>query len=170
MKNFVFALYWIAGIGLMPTTTGAEIELKLSNPEQFTDIERSNYSKKRAAAFFEQDLRKLLLSLEKEYLKEGHLLTIDILNVDLAGSVEIGSAIPNQPTRVLRPAERIKIELRFTLKDQDQVTLKSGQITLSDVINTSALSFHNQSRLRGTLVHEAQLIKNWLADLYQQKS
>lgn len=160
---------WAVLLLLLPNLGFAEVEVKLSDPESFADIERSSYSKRRAAAFFEQDIKKLFNSLEGEYLKTGHRLAVDITDVDLAGTVEFTTTQPSQRARVLRSAEPVKIVLRYTLRDQNQATLKSGEVTLSDVVNTSSLALRRHSQANAALVHEGQLIKQWLASLYESE-
>lgn len=132
-------------LGASPCFAG--VKVRFVNPDRYTDAEASG----RAGALAE--FRAYLETLGSRYLAPGQTMSIDILDIDLAGQVEPRSR--GTEVRVMRDVTPPRIRLRYTLSGKGGGT-RSGEDVLSD------LSYQSGGRSPiGQYAYEKALLSDW---------
>jgi hypothetical protein len=127
-------------------------EVSFVNPELYRDGGRFVGE----AEKFRTDLAGHLKQLAARQLPDGQELTIEVLDIELAGEPRISGRLDNP--RVLRGgADWPRIELSYTLRAGGQV-LASGQEVVQDIayMNTSLALTSSQS-----LPYEKRMLTRW---------
>ncbi len=122
-------IVWIAGV-LAATPAAAEVRVSYVNPQGFTDAGLF------APGPVDQDAPALvglrrILERAGQRLPPGQDLTVEVLDVDLAGYLTPWRSPPSS-YRVMDPGTWPRIRLRYTLT-QDGRTLASGEELVSDM-------------------------------------
>lgn len=122
-----------AGVALASSvaTARAGVAVTYIHPEAFTDAYlRGGYGAKALAPALD-GIRQRLELLGKRHLKPDQILTIEVLDLDLAGQLEPWHARAYD-VRYLRDVTWPKMKLRYSLV-QNGVTLAQGEETISDM-------------------------------------
>ncbi len=139
-----------------PTDTAAPalkpVNITFTAPDRYTDAGNRKFDE----ADNLKTLDTWMQALGKKYLPSGQTLSIDVLDVDLAGVVRPRAGATE--LRVLRgAADWPRIQLRYTLQSDGQV-LRSGEETVQDLDylgHTIMLSPSDPLR------HEKQMLEDW---------
>jgi hypothetical protein len=134
-------------LGASPSLAG--VKVRFVNPDRYTDAEASGGGRAGALAEF----RAYLETLGSRYLAPGQTMSIDIVDIDLAGQVEPRSR--GTEVRVMRDVTPPRIRLRYTLSGKGGGT-RSGEDVLSD------LSYKSGARSPiGQYAYEKALLSDW---------
>jgi len=126
-----------------------------SQPEQFSDVPRSSWDRERILKLLTQHFDVLAARLPA-----GQTLTVEVLDVDLAGRT-VPNAMSNPDLRVLGTgADWPHMRLRFSVKEGDRV-IKSGEDNISSM---SYLDKINRYVSGDTLRYEKQMLDDWFKE------
>ena len=155
---FVLAFAALAG---RPATAG--VAVSFVHPESYSDAGRWDGAKADSATLSE--LERHLRQLGERDLKPNQTLTIEVLDIDLAGRFETWRADGDR-IRFLRPSTRPRIEVRYRLSEDGRV-VKSAEETVSDLnyqqrVNTRASTEH--------LSYEKEMIADWFKARFANRS
>lgn len=143
----------LAGAGAAHAT--GKVEVQFIAPEKFSDAGHFAYDRERTLAA----LREILQSLGKE-LPDGQVLKLDVLDIDLAGSVE---PVRSGELRILRNrADWPHMKLRYTLQSGSAAgssTLKSGTADLADMNYMQSL--RGAAQMDGAYGYEKRMVQQW---------
>lgn len=132
-----------------------QAEVRFVEPEHFSDIGRSRPDRERALASLSAHLKDLA-----RQLPPGQSLKVEVLDVDLAGELELRSG---REIRVLRGATDMPhIRLRWSL-EQAGSTLRKGEDRLTDLgylMNRAGVAAASD----GDLPHEKRLLTQWFRE------
>lgn len=148
----------VAALSLVTFRASAQplVEVVFVNPERYSDASPSRYlmdTRERDAALAE--LREHLRSLGAKYLKDGDRLRIEILDVDLAGVLDV-SPSGQRDVRVLREAGVPRIDVRFTLSRGGVDTFGQERVT-----DPAYLDSATRCRAVGPLCYEKLMLDDW---------
>jgi hypothetical protein len=152
----VLALAILACAAVATTAAAAgSAEVRFVEPQKFTDAGFGAVETGRTTGELAEHLKRLAARLP-----EGQTLKIDVLDIDLAGSVEHRAA---RDIRVLRGrADWPRIELRYELV-ADGRTLKGGSEHLADM---NYLWNAGAPGMQGNLSHEERMLSRWFDDTF----
>ena len=138
--------------GALSAHAAANVEVSFVKPDGFSDAHdangRTDQNVKGLASYLEE--------LGQRYLLPGELLTITVLDVDLAGEIRPRGA--RGDLRVLKGGvDWPRIKLRYSLQAGNQI-LGSGEESLADMNYMSGLQTGNTS---DPLYHEKRMLNDW---------
>lgn len=138
---------------LLPLPGRADVEVRFVAPEHFSDRDfRRSATRAQAMKVFET----FLAQLGKKYLGEKQLLTIEILDIRLAGNYDSWWSVMND-VRVLTDITPPRFGLRYTLKDGGRAVAQARE-SITDVNYLT----NPAARLSvDPFVHEKILLENW---------
>jgi Protein of unknown function (DUF3016) len=143
-------------LSLVAAAAGAAgtVNVTFVDPEKFTDAGNSKRDEPANLKVIEQHLKEL----GERHLRDGQMLNISVLDVDLAGYMKplAGQA---REVRVTQNADWPRIKVRYSL-EADGATVKSAEETLADL----NYGRHGQTYLytnRDPLRHEKQMLDSW---------
>jgi hypothetical protein len=143
----------IAGLLLLSAgAASAGVDVKFIDPDKFTDLPFVSWKKQQAL----DDIAEHFKDLAKT-LPSGQDMTIEVLDVDLAGR-EQPNRFSLDDIRIMHGgADWPRMHLRYTLTDHGQV-VKSGEAQLSDKSYADHINMYpSDERLR----YEKQMIDEW---------
>lgn len=143
-------------LGTAPASAQVVVEIVFVNPERYADASPSRYvDDERGRDATLAELREHLISLGTKYLKAGDRLRIEVLDMDLAGVLEL-SRSGQRDIRVMREAGAPQIDVRYTMT-RGGVEF-SGQERITD-----PAYLKNAIRCRGTelLCYEKLMLDTW---------
>lgn len=160
MKSFsTFCAVALLGL-VTPTAAQPILEVVFLNPERYRDIAPTGYlanGRERDAAL--SLLREYLQHLGKKYLREGDRLRIEILDVDLAGSLELAPSGQRDVRRMTQTGFPV-IDLRYVLTRAGVEA--SGEERLADL---GYLRHFSRCR-SGGLCYEQIMLAQWFAQRF----
>ena len=131
------------------------VEVHFVEPEKYADAGRFVVDRERTMAA----LGEFMSGLGKE-LPDGQLLKLDVLDIDLAGTIE---PLRLNDIRVVRDrADWPRMTLRYTLQAGEapgSATLKSGTDDLSDINYMQSL--RGAGTLDGSFGYEKRMVQQW---------
>ena len=143
----------LAVLILAPATSFAGVKVRFINPERYSDAGSFDAGgRETTLAAFRAHLEKL----GARFLAPGQNLTIDVLNIDLAGENEPRGRTLSD-VRIVRDVTPPRISLSYVLTEKGKRT-RSGEETLSDInyqMNTSARLSSDRYR------YEKALLDDW---------
>jgi Protein of unknown function (DUF3016) len=140
-------------LGPAPVHAGGDAEVLFPGQARYTDA--GSWGRDREANL--KVLAEHLKGLAWRYLSEGQKLTLEVLDVDLAGSAKPWRASAND-LRVLRgKADWPRIELRYVLTTNGQGP-RSGKESISDLNYLQRLGAYGVSE---PLVYEKRMLDDW---------
>lgn len=125
-------------------------------PEKFTDAANDGFGGYSASTL--AALEKYIERTAPRYLQPGQQLSIDVTDIDLAGSFEPWRG-PGRDVRIVRDLYPPRIKLQFEWRNADGHILGQGERSLRN------LAFQMTTAARGSdaLRYEKVLINDWLA-------
>lgn len=143
-------------VSVYSAVANAEVRVNFVNPEKYTDANLyGGYGEKArepALRQIEQDLQRL----GQRYLKPGEVLTVDILNVDLAGQFEPWRA-PAYDVRFMREVTWPQIKLRYRLEGTARPPLV-GEELVSDRMYLWRVADHASGMV---MPYEKAMLQDW---------
>jgi hypothetical protein len=135
------------------------VEVNFVNPSQFIDAGSSPAEERDNLEALARHLRKL----GRELLPANQVLRIEVLDVDLAGTVR--EPVPNGARfRVMRgDADWPRINLRYTLETDGQAA-RSGEESLSDPDYQHGKP--DKTRDSGPLYYEKRMLERWFRERF----
>ncbi|MEJ0037920.1 MAG: DUF3016 domain-containing protein [Gammaproteobacteria bacterium] len=153
--NLRFVPFALAALSTPAFAAGVTVEF--TNPDKYTDAKVENSSLPAAQASLQKRLREYLRQLGQRYLPDDQALTIDVLDIDLAGRFEPWR--PNADTvRFMVSTTWPSMKLRYEVRGPDGKTLASGTETVMD---QDYLRRPNQYSESDTLRYEKRMLDTW---------
>lgn len=149
----------VALLFVLSESVAANIQIKLVKPEKFRDIDIAGYSQKKTISIVEKELHQLFSQISKEYINQDQKLSIEVLDVDLAGYIEYFWGSTNREIRLIRDNDRYRMKFRFELKDSNNKVLQSGEKSIQRFANLRQgrmTKGHNER-----FVHFEKILKHW---------
>lgn len=132
---------------------GGSVQVSFVQPEKFSDVRDAQLS----SVSNLRELRRHLEELGARHVADGQSLTIDVLDVDLAGEVRYFWG-RYEDVRVLSGnADWPRIKLRATLESADQPVQRVEQ-TVSDMAYLQRINRYRDGEL---LRHEKRMLNAW---------
>ncbi len=139
-------------LALMSARTGATVVVTFTDPDKYADMPYSVYDKERVMLNLREHFDRLGATLPA-----GQDLNVEILDIDLAGRMELNLRTPHD-LRVLRgAADWPTITLRYALVYQGK-TLKSGQERIADMAYLQGYNHYSSGEM---LRYEKQMLDRW---------
>ena len=156
MKNLFRCL--ALSLALLCFPASAAVEVSFLPAHQYADI-GDGVDARRAM----KDIREHLVKLGERYLQPGLRLSVDVLEVDLAGNLQIFDGPYGWGVRVLNGrADAPVLRLRHTLFFGEQVR-SQGEDTLTDLMYLD----HSYGHISDvSLYHEKILLERWFMTLF----
>lgn len=153
MKKALTILAALASASAMAGT----VEVRFIEPDRFSDIRDSHLRREQVLDVLAERLKRL----GQAGLPAGQALTVEVLDVDLAGELQPRAA-PGD-LRVLRGgADWPRLHLRYTLREGERV-LQSGEERLADMA-------YQQTPLQAAsdepFPYEKRLLERWFAQRF----
>jgi hypothetical protein len=149
MRSRALFLVVVAGLMLPPYAAQAGVSVRFINPERYTDADSYGLGSYRFTMTF---VHQYLEDLGKALLQPGQDLTIDVLNIDLAGTSQLSRS--GRDLRVMRDFAPPSFRLRYVLKQKGRPP-RSGAETVTDV-NYQAVGFASER-----FGYEKTLLRDW---------
>ena len=150
------AAFLAFSICLSPGVAAAQIRVEFIEPQRYTDAE-NRFGSGLSLRVTLAEIRRLLEQYGGRVLKPGESLSIDVLDIDLAGMDRMSGAMP-YGVRVVTDITPPRFRLRYVLKERGR-TMLSATETVSD------LNFMMRyARLSGgaSFHYERELLRDWL--------
>ncbi|WP_284266303.1 DUF3016 domain-containing protein [Bradyrhizobium iriomotense] len=136
---------------LGPSPGLAGVKVRFINPERYTDADSFGGASREVTL---AEFRAYLETLGRRLLAPGQNLSIDVLDIDLAGQDEPRGR--GTEVRVMRDVTPPRIKLRYTLSGGGRRTT-SGEDDLSDM----NYLMNSSGRLSGRYGYEKALLDDW---------
>ena len=138
------------------------ITVKWGDYKTFTDVKSANESRKKFAERTFRSIDKYLVKLAQD-LPQGHVLNIDVTNLDLAGRVLPGSFVglglhSAEDIRLIKQIDIPRIAFSYTYVDAAGNVLSSDTVELKDM---SFISGHNPLFSSDSLKYEKNMLRKW---------
>lgn len=146
---------FVVGLLLGAGPASAEVVVNFVAPERYTDAENRSASGLTLRVTL-GEMRRLFTELGNRVLKPGQSLTIDVLDIDLAGMDQPG-AVP-YGLRVVTDLTPPRLRLRYRLRQNGRV-VASAEESLSDL---NFLMRYGRGASGTTFYYERELIRDWL--------
>ena len=143
----------LAGFGA--AAAAGTVEVAFADITNFTDIGKYGLEEQQNA----DALARHLQLLGQRMLPAGHVLKVEVLDVDMAGTVR--ETRKGTLRTVKGGADFPSIRLRYTLQAPGQPA-RSGEEHLSDIHYTSGVPGHQRHQ---ELYYEKRLLEKWMAKL-----
>lgn len=142
-------------------TQAGGVEVKFDARATFTDAGSTPYEREQRLAALAEHLK----TLGQRWLRDDRSLNIELLDLDLAGTLRPAPRPAGTEVRVLRGrADGPHIELRYSLSDASHV-LSSGHETLFDAGSLRPLPGQDSGG-GDPLRHEKRLLDHWFAQRF----
>lgn len=145
-------------LAALPALAGT-VEVKFSDTEHYADAGITKWDESNTLKILSTHLQQL----GTRYLPEGQKLSIEVLDVDLAGEKRWrrGTEI-----RIVRGrADWPRITLRYTLQDASGQTLRQAKETVSDMGYRDHADFGDNDPLR----YEKRMLDDWFRKSFAQQ-
>lgn len=149
------------GVGLLVAAgaaSAATVSVTFVQPENFTDAGFSRgQANERDLAELQQEMQRHFQRLADRKLAAGDTLTIEVLDIDLAGNFEPHRLARMSDVRVVRDVTIPRMTLRYTLKQGDRVVTGSEE----QVSDMAFLWTHNRYSGGDRLRYEKPMLDAW---------
>jgi hypothetical protein len=138
------------------SSAAATVEVSFVHPERYTDASIDGGYGSKASESALREIRTYLEKLGDRYLKPDQRLTIEVLDIDLAGRYEPWRTFAYD-VRLLRGATWPRIKVRYSLKEGDAVLVKAEE-TVTDLNYLRNIAARNAN---GRLPYEKAMLEDW---------
>jgi hypothetical protein len=155
MRKSVFArslMLSVLGAASLVQAAPASLELKFLEPEKYRDAGEFDKDRERVR----EGLGAYLKTLVEKRLQAGQQLQVEVLDIDLAGELELSSRFPDR-LRVMRSVTWPCIEFRYSLRSGDQV-LRQATVSLRDMSYLDRINMHVDGDF---LRYEKTMLDDW---------
>ncbi len=157
MRKLKLLLPFLLGAALWPAAASAEVKVNFISPERYFDASYyGGYGTRRYERTL-KELDKIFQELAARYLAPGDQLTIDVLNVDLAGEYSTWS-VYSFDVRFMTEVTWPRIWMRYVLTSASAPPL-SGAELVADQNYMSLSKFRSGSA--GTMAYEKIMLERW---------
>ena len=140
----------------------AAVTVAYDNPAGFTDAKLHHGFGKKPDKYVQRDLSRHLDKLGQRYLAPGHVLEVEVLDIDLAGHFRpVGRA--GERVRVLGQATWPRVKLRYTLT-KDGAVLAQGE---EHLIDQNYLHYAYVGSTTDTLRYEKRMLTDWFRKRFE---
>lgn len=143
----------------MSAVQAAQVEVKWTNPDKYTDIKAGEGHRKK---FQEQTFKTLEEHLAKmaEMLPEQQKLLIDVTNLDLAGDVNYTM----KRIRIIKDIFTPRMKFSYQLLNADNTVVKSEDVSLNDMgfMMSNSLKYRSKS-----LSYEKEMLDDWFRKTFE---
>lgn len=128
---------------------------------QYADASLDGWHSPKAYERTRDKINDIFVSLGQEYLTESQRLEIEVLDIDLAGSMEPLAVDRTRDVRKLRNITWPSIKMRYKLYDGDAVVTEGTE----EVKDMGYLSRFNPQRYNNdTVRYERQMLNDWFRE------
>lgn len=160
MKILTKTILALLFVSTQNTAQAATSEITWTDYDNYRDIRAGNQSRK---SFRERTFNKLEKHFNKlaEKLPEGHVLKIDVTDVDLAGDTLAGGI---DRIRVVKEIYSPRMNFSYQLINAEKNEIISDKIVLKDMnfMRSSRLKYNNDS-----LGYEKNMLDGWFSDVFK---
>lgn len=135
----------------------ADVVTRFVAPEQYTDAQ-NRFGSGLSLRVTLEEVRRIIEGEGRRALRPGEALTIDVLDIDLAGFEQPGASGP-YGIRVVRDISPPRLRLRYVLSQRGR-TILTGEETLTDANFLMSSSQHQG----GSFSYERELIRTWMRE------
>lgn len=143
----------LIGIGVGAAQAGGTVTVSFTEPEKFADAGNSRFeipdTTKALAIHLQQ--------LGQRHLPDGQTLSIEVLDIDLAGAMQPSRRTTRDIRVVKGQADWPRISLRYTLNAPGQAA-RSAEESISDLGYTSHITMYTRS---DPLHYEKHMLSEW---------
>lgn len=141
----------------IPASAG-EVTVTWSDPAKFTDIVASNSTDKAYRKSIEKALS-AEFKAQAAKLPEGHKMSVNITDIDLAGEVDPVPSRAGYRVRILKDVYYPQLRFDYKIANQTGATIKEQTgVTIKDA---GYLSGAGNAASRQDFYYERQMIKTW---------
>ena len=145
-------LFLITGVIAVPCA--ALVNVSFTNPERYTDAASSYLGRSEPT---QREIEEHLKALGERYLAPGNTLTLEVLDIDLAGRYEPFAGDGN-PLRIVRDrADFPSMKVRYVLQAEGRI-LASGEESIAD---KSYLFYGSRFSSNIPLSYEKRMLSDW---------
>ena len=160
MTKFITSLLSLTIIlAQMSAVQAAQVEVKWTNPDKYTDIKAGEGHRKK---FQEQTFKTLEEHFTKmaEMLPEQQKLLVDVTNLDLAGDVNYTM----KRIRIIKDIFTPRMKFSYQLLNADNTVVKSEDVSLNDMgfMMSNSLKYRNKS-----LSYEKKMLDDWFRNTFE---
>lgn len=154
LKISCTALLLGAALFAVSTSRAGTVDVQFANPDQFVDAGTSQWDERDNV----QRLGNYLQVLGQKYLPADQRMRIEVIDVDLAGTVQASRHDASWIRTVKGRTDYPRITVRYTLQDARGQQVASGQEAIVDLDYT-----HGLPRMRdfSGLYFEKQMLDKW---------
>ena len=164
MRAAKFAFLLAAAAGLPAGEANAAVNVSFVQPERYTDATLANGYGEAARAPVLNEIAAYLQQLGQRYLPPGRELTVEILDIDLAGQFEWWRRNAYD-TRIMREVTRPRIALRYRLEEKGAVLARAEE-ALTDPYYLS----NQAAQISGDpLRYEKSMLDDWFRARFARK-
>lgn len=154
MRANLYRLLLLLSVCLWTSSAGATVTVSFTKPESYTDI--GPYRGEPGTEM--KEIEAHLKQLGERYLPPNQLLKIEVLDVDLAGSLRPSNRPGYDDVRILRgKADWPSIKLHYVLEADGRI-LADRQETVADM---GYLQHRTGQYSGGSLPYEKQMLYEW---------
>jgi hypothetical protein len=152
MKNSTWIRNALSTLAVVAAAANAAVVVSFPGADRYTDARADGFDRTSTTKGIERHLQ----SLGERYLTPQQTLRVEVLDIDLAGRLEMTRRA--NELRVLRDnGDGPMIRLRYTLESDGKV-LASGEETLSDL---AYMRLRRDINADGALYYEKRLLDEW---------
>lgn len=160
MTKFITSLLSLTIIlAQMSAVQAAQVEVKWTNPDKYTDIKAGEGHRKK---FQEQTFKTLEEHFAKmaEMLPEQQKLLVDVTNLDLAGDVNYTM----KRIRIIKDIFTPRMKFNYQLLNADNTVVKSEDVSLNDMgfMMSNSLKYRSKS-----LSYEKKMLDDWFRNTFE---
>lgn len=160
--SLIGAGLWVTGL----SANAADLTVAFLHPEKYVDAGYSRpFASEAERAAVQRGIEQHLQRLAERHLAAGDSLTIEVLDIDLAGRFEALGLRNGTDLRVVRDVTWPRIDLRYVLSRGGQV-LARGEEQLSD---KSFLMGGNRYPSSDRLCYEKAMLDDWFERLVAKR-
>lgn len=148
----------VAGQAAAPAPKVVRANVEFFEPKNFTDV-KDSYTGDYERTTYLDSLREHILDRSKQYVPEGHMLSVTFTDIDMAGDFEPWRGPRFDDIRIVKDLYPPRIVLSFRLTDAEGNVVKEGKRELRDL----AFMMKIPMTFRDDPVrHEKALLDDWL--------
>lgn len=161
MKSVFFKLLLCSAVSLasLGVHAAGKVEVTFKEPDKFADLQSTWLPDQTLLDGLSQHLQQL----GTRYLPDGQVLQVEIVDIDLAGSIEFTRRMSR--IRVMRDITSPRITLRYRLQTTDPATAMT-EATLRDA---AYLSHVNRYESGDPLRYEKHMLEDWFRHTFAPK-
>lgn len=144
----------------MVASAEASVRVNFVNPSQYHDEDFRSFKRDGIIA----ELQKEFDRLDRVFIKRGQALSIDVLDIELAGRYEPWRT-GFSDVRILRDITPPSFKIRYTLR-QGRAIVMRGEETITDMNYLWDPSARTSSE---RLAHEKRLLRDWFRRRFQER-